>query len=155
MLEPPVQQRNAAIGFRILHATDQVWRVTNPLGVVNANLTHQLGFDDLTLRLWRLSPGQAMPRHRHQFQTEIYVLLEGGGRLRVDGTLLILDPMSSVLVEPESVRQVFNDTDTDALWLIAGVPPEAFPLTADQHAAERDRLYPDGVDAMPSELEST
>ncbi len=142
------------MGFRILRAADQVWRPSNPLGVFNTNLTSQLGFDDLALRLWRVSPGQAIPRHRHQFQTEIYVLLEGVGRLRVDDTLLSVEPMSSVLVEPESVRQVFNDTDGDALWLIAGVPPEAFPLTGDQHAAERDRLYPDGVEALPPELDA-
>lgn len=141
------------MGFRILRAADQDWRVTNSLGAVNATLTRQLGFDDLTLRLWRVTPGQAIPRHRHQFQTEIYVLLAGEGRLRVDGTLLILEPMSSVLVEPDSVRQVFNDTEADALWLIAGVPPEALPLTAGQHAAERDRLYPDGVEALPPELD--
>jgi quercetin dioxygenase-like cupin family protein len=149
-----MRERNIAMGFRILRAADQVWRVTNPLGVVNANLTRQLGFDDLTLRLWRVSPGQAMPRHRHQFQTEVYVLLEGAGRLRVDSTLLRLEPMASVLVEPESVRQIFNDTDADALWLIAGVPPEAFPMTADEHVAQRDRLYPDGVGALPPELET-
>jgi quercetin dioxygenase-like cupin family protein len=142
------------MGFRILRAADQHWSVTNPLGVVNANLTRQLGFDDLTLRLWRVAPGQAIPRHRHQFQTEIYVLLAGAGRLRVDETLLTLAPMSSVLVEPRSVRQVFNDTDVDALWLIAGVPPEMFPLTAADHAAERDRLYPDGIGALPPELDA-
>jgi quercetin dioxygenase-like cupin family protein len=123
------------------------------LGVVNTNLTSQLGFDDLALRLWRVSAGQAIPRHRHRFQTEIYVLLEGTGRLRVDDTLLSVEPLTSVLVEPESVRQVFNDTSGDALWLIGGVPPEAFPLTGDQHAAERDRLYPDGVEALPPELD--
>jgi len=142
------------MGFRILRVADQLWRPTNPLGVINTNLTSQLGFDGLALRLWRVSPGQAIPRHRHQFQTEIYLLLEGAGRLRVDDTLLSVEPISSVLVEPESVRQVFNDTDADALWLIAGVPPEAFPLTPDQHAAWRDRLYPDGVEALPPELDA-
>jgi quercetin dioxygenase-like cupin family protein len=142
------------MGFRILRVADQEWRSTNPLGVVNINLTSQLGFDDLALRLWRVSPGQAILRHRHQFQTEIYVLLEGTGRLRVDDTLLSVEPLTSVLVEPESVRQVFNDTSGDALWLIVGVPPEAFPLTGDQHAAERDRLYPDGVEALPPELDA-
>jgi quercetin dioxygenase-like cupin family protein len=140
------------MGFRILRAADQDWRVTNPLGVVNANLTRQLGCDHLALRLWRVAPGQAIPRHRHQVQTEIYVLLAGTGRLRVDETLLSLEPMTSVLVEPDSVRQVFNDTEADALWLIAGVPPETFPLDTDQHEAERDRLYPDGVEALPPEL---
>jgi quercetin dioxygenase-like cupin family protein len=141
------------MGFRILRAADQVWRPTNPLGVINTNLTSQLGFDELALRLWRVAPGQAIPRHRHHFQTEIYVLLEGVGRLRVDDTLLSVEPMWSVLVEPESLRQVFDDTDRDALWLIAGVPPETFPLTGDQYAAERDRLYPDGVEALPPELD--
>ena len=92
------------MGFRILRVADQLWRPTNPLGVINTNLTSQLGFDGLALRLWRVSPGQAIPRHRHQFQTEIYLLLEGAGRLRVDDTLLSVEPISSVLVEPESVR---------------------------------------------------
>jgi len=52
------------------------------------------------------------------------------------------------------VRQVFNDTDVEALWLIAGTPPEAFPLTGEQHAATLQWLYPDGVAALPPELEA-
>ncbi len=46
------------MGFRILRVADQEWRSTNPLAVVNTNLTSQLGFDDLALRLWRVSPGR-------------------------------------------------------------------------------------------------
>jgi hypothetical protein len=61
--------------------------------------------------------------------------LEGTGRIRVDETLLSLEPMSAVLVKPDAVRQVFNHTDTDALWRIAGTPPEAFPLSAHEHIA--------------------
>ena len=45
--------------------------------------------------------------------------------MRVDDELLTLAPLSSVLVEPDSVRQLFNDTDADALWLVAGAPAEA------------------------------
>ena len=29
-----------------------------------------------------------------------------------------------MLVEPETVRQIFNDTTEDALWLVVGTPPE-------------------------------
>jgi quercetin dioxygenase-like cupin family protein len=140
------------MGFRVLAASDQNWQVTNPLGVVNANLTRQLGFDGMALRVWRVAPGQAIPRHRHEYQTEIYLLLKGDGRIRIDETLVRLSPLSAVLVEPESVRQVFNDTDRDAVWLIAGTPPEAFPLAAEDHVRMRDRLYPDGVEALPPEL---
>jgi hypothetical protein len=41
--------------------------------------------------------------------------LKGTGRIRVDETLLSLEPMSAVLVKPDAVRQVVNHTDTDAL----------------------------------------
>ena len=142
------------MAFRVLNPGDYDWRVTNPLGVVNANLARQLGSHDLALRLWRLAPGQAIPRHRHQFQTELYLLLSGSGRIRVDGTLLRLEPMSAVLVEPASLRQVFNDTDAESLWLIAGAPLESFPINAQGYETELGHLYPDGVEALPPELDA-
>jgi len=140
------------MAFRVLNPADYDWRVTNPLGVVNVDLARQLGSHDLALRVWRLSPGQAIPRHRHQFQTELYLLLSGSGCLRVDGTLLRLEPMSAVLVEPASLRQVFNDTDAESLWLIAGAPLESFPTSTEEYAAALGHLYPDGVEALPPEL---
>jgi quercetin dioxygenase-like cupin family protein len=140
------------MAFRVLNPGDYEWRVTNPLGVVNVDLARQLGSHDLALRLWRLSPGQAIPRHRHQYQTELYLLLSGSGRMRVDGTLLRLEPMSAVLVEPASLRQVFNDTDAESLWLIAGAPLESFPINAQGYETELGHLYPDGVEALPPEL---
>ena len=140
------------MAFRVLNPGDYDWRVTNPLGVVNVDLARQLGSHDLALRLWRLSPGQAIPRHRHQFQSELYLLLSGSGRMRVDETLLRLEPMSAVLVEPASLRQVFNDTDAESLWLIAGAPLESFPINAEGYETELGHLYPDGVEALPPEL---
>ena len=101
-------------------------------------------------RLWRIEPGQASTRHRHFETTEIYLLLEGTGRLRVDGDLLTLNPMDAVLVEPESVRQPFNDTDADQLWLVVGAPNEA-ANTLEMSAETIARLYPDGPKAcLPS-----
>ena len=40
---------------------------------------------------------------------------------------LTLAPLDSLLVEPGSVRQLFNDTEADQLWLVVGAPPEAAP----------------------------
>lgn len=140
------------MGHRIVEAGALRWRVTNPLGAANASVSGQLGCEDVAIRIWRLTPGQAIPRHRHRHQTEIYLLLEGLGQLHIDGERVCVSPLSAVLVEPGSVRQVFNATDRDALWLIVGAPPEDFPLTAADHERELDWLYPDGVSALPPEL---
>jgi uncharacterized cupin superfamily protein len=140
------------MAFAVISRAHQVWRATNPLGVLNTNLTAALGYRDVGIRIWRVAPGQAIPRHRHRHQTEIYVLLEGRGRMRIGDAVLSVDPLSAVRVDPDDVRQVFNDTDADALWLIAGAPPESFPLSAEAHTAELAHLYPDGVTALPPEL---
>jgi hypothetical protein len=72
--------------------------------------------------------------------------------MRVDADLLTLEPMSGVLVEASSVRQVFNDTDKNALWLICGAPKEQ-ANTLEMTEALLAELYPDGPKALPPELE--
>ncbi len=121
------------------------------MGVQNTDLAGQLEAAKLGARLWRLAPGQASTRHRHPTQEELYVLLEGRGRMRVDGELLTLEPLSAVLVTHDSVRQIFNDGDADALWLVAGAPPEA-ANTLEMSEQQLAELYPDGPKALPPEL---
>ena len=60
-------------------------------------------------------------------------------------------PLSSVLVTADSVRQIFNDTDADALWLVVGAPPEP-ANTLEMSAEQLAQLYPDGPKALPPEL---
>ncbi len=136
---------------RILTAADAYWRPSNQMGVLNTDLAKQLEATTLGARMWRLAPGQASTKHRHAGQDELYVLLEGTGRMRVEDELLTLEPLSAVLVEAATVRQLFNDTDADALWLVTGAPPEAantLEMTEEQLRA----LYPDGPRALPPEL---
>jgi quercetin dioxygenase-like cupin family protein len=121
------------------------------MGIQNTDLAKQLGAESLGMRLWRLAPGQASTKHRHFAQQELYVLLEGTGRVRVDGELLTLAPLDALLVGPDSARQVFNDTDAQALWLVAGAPPEA-ANTLEMTEETLRRLYPDGPKALPPEL---
>jgi quercetin dioxygenase-like cupin family protein len=139
------------MSYRVLSADQAFWRPSNQMGVLNTDLAKQLETTALGARLWRLAPGQASTRHRHLEQTELYFLLEGTGRLRVEDELLTLQPHSAVLVEPDSVRQLFNDTETDALWLVAGAPFEA-ANTLEMTPAQLSRLYPDGPKALPPEL---
>jgi quercetin dioxygenase-like cupin family protein len=139
------------LGYRVLAADDAYWRPSNQMGVQNTDLAKQLEAEHLGARLWRLEPGQASTRHRHILTEELYVLLEGTGRIRVDGELLTLAPLDALLVDPDTVRQPFNDTDADALWLVMGAPPEA-ANTLEFSEETMATLYPDGPKAMPPEL---
>ena len=138
---------------QLLRAADAFWRPSNQMGIENTDLAKQLGAAKLGMRLWRLAPGQASTKHRHFEQEELYVLLEGTGRVRVDDELLTLAPLDSLLVGADSARQVFNDTDAEALWLVAGAPPEAANTLA-MTEGTLARLYPDGPKALPPELEA-
>jgi quercetin dioxygenase-like cupin family protein len=140
------------MGFRMLAADDAFWRPSNQMGVMNTDLAKQLGATTLGMRLWRLAPGQASTWHRHPDQHELYVLLEGTGRIRVDDETLTLTPLSALLAEPESLRQVFNDTGSDALWLVTGAPVEAVASTLEMTPAQLQWMYPDGPKALPAEL---
>ena len=139
------------MSYRVLRAEDAFWRPSNSTKVPNTDLARQLGSATFGARLWRLAPGQTITRHRHRETTELYVVLEGTGRMRVGGELLTLAPLSAVEVEPRDVRQVFNDTDADVLWLVVGAPPEpanTLEMTPEQLA----HMYPDGPKAPPPEL---
>jgi quercetin dioxygenase-like cupin family protein len=141
------------MSYRLLPANDAFWRPSNQMGVMNTDLAKQLEASALGARLWRLHPGQASTRHRHRITTELYVLLEGAGRIRVEQELHTLAPLSSLLVEPDEVRQLFNDTDADQLWLVVGAPPEP-ANTLEMTGQELAWLYPDGPKALPPELQA-
>ncbi len=121
------------------------------MSVLNTDLARQMGAGTLGARLWRIEPGQASTRHRHRSTEELYLLLEGRGKLRVGGELLELELFDAVLVEADTIRQPFNDTTEDQLWLVVGAPKEhADTTTMDEELLAF--MYPDGPKAMPPEL---
>ena len=139
------------MAYRLLRSADAFWRPSNQMSVLNTDLGKQLETASLGVRLWRLAPGQASTKHRHGVQEELYLLLEGSGRMRIGDEVLTLAPLDSLLVEPPTIRQLFNDTDADQLWLVAGAPPE-FANTLEMTAEQLEALYPDGPKALPPEL---
>jgi quercetin dioxygenase-like cupin family protein len=120
--------------------------------VENTDLAKQLEAETMGARLWRLRPGQASAKHRHFEMHELYVVLEGEGRMRIDDEVVALEPLSAVLVEPEHVRQLFNDTGKDALWLVMGAPREGVSSTLEMSEEHLAAMYPDGPKALPPEL---
>lgn len=139
------------MAHRVLSADEAFWRPSNQMGVLNTDLAKQLDTPGLGARMWRLAPGQASTKHRHVSQGELYVVLEGTGRIRVGEDVYALAPGSALWVDPEEVRQVFNDTPADALWLVVGTPPEA-ANTLEMTDELLETLYPDGPRALPPEL---
>ncbi len=140
------------MSFHVLEAGEAFWRPSNQMKVENTDLGKQLEADALGARFWRLHPGQASTWHRHFDQQELYVVIEGTGRMRVDDQRLTLEPHSAVLVEPEHLRQLFNDTDEDALWLVVGAPAEPITSSLDMDEEQLAHMYPDGPRALPPEL---
>lgn len=140
------------MAYRVVKAADAFWRPSNQMKVENTDLGKQLEATQLGARLWRLAPGQASTKHRHFDQEELYVLLEGHGRARVDDELLDLEPLDAMLVTADSSRQLFNDTDADQLWLVVGAPQE-LANTLEMSEEQLARLYPDGPTALPPELQ--
>lgn len=142
------------MSYRTLPAEKAFWRPSNQMGVENTDFAKQLEARTLGARLWRLHPGQASTRHRHRHTHELYVLLEGTGRIRIGDDLHTLKPLGTVLIEPRDVRQLFNDTNADQLWLVVGAPPEP-ANTLEMTAEELAWLYPDGPQALPPEIDGS
>jgi uncharacterized cupin superfamily protein len=141
------------MSYRVLAAVEAFWRPSNQMGVLNTDLAKQLEASTLGARLWRLHPGQASTRHRHRRTHELYLLIEGTGRIRIGEELHTLEPLGSLLVDPAEIRQLFNDTEADQVWLVVGAPPEP-ANTLEMTPEALEWLYPAGPKALPPELES-
>jgi hypothetical protein len=72
--------------------------------------------------------------------------------VRVDDEVLTLQPLDTLLVEADTLRQLFNDTDADQLWLVVGAPREEITSTLEISEEQLRQMYPDGPKALPPEL---
>jgi uncharacterized cupin superfamily protein len=132
-------------GYALLRPEEAFWRPSNIMKVPNTNLAEQLGATQLGARLWRLPPYSANTLHRHVTQEELYFVLEGTGRIRVGGQSLTVPRFGAVLVAPHVLRQPFNDTADEVLWLIVGAPRS-------EVVNDPKQLYPEDPKQLPLEL---
>ena len=136
-------------GYEVLLPENQSWRESNMMKIPNTDLLEQLGGrSPLRGRLWRLPPFSANTWHRHVDQWELYFVLEGTGRIRIGKDSLTLPRHGCVLVPPEALRQVFNDTAGEVLWLIVGAPEDG----SSGRSVELSDVYPEDPRALPTEL---
>jgi uncharacterized cupin superfamily protein len=90
--------------------------------------------------------------HKHIHSEEFYFVLEGTGRMRVGDATLTVPKYGGVLVGPEQLRQVFNDTDIEVLWLIVGAPEELEFLPGAKIKPDLSLIYPVDPKQLPREL---
>ena len=76
----------------------------------------------------------------------------GTGRLRVGDETLTVPKYGGVLVGPDQLRQVFNDTDAEVLWLIIGAPEELEFLQGSKSKMDLSLVYPTDPTQLPKEL---
>jgi mannose-6-phosphate isomerase-like protein (cupin superfamily) len=118
--------------------------------IPNADFLERTKSENLGARLWRLPPKSANTLHRHITMEEFYFVLEGIGRIRVGNETLTVPQYGGVLVGPEQLRQVFNDTEKEVLWLIVGAPDrEVEP----GETLDVKMIYPTDPTQLPKELE--
>jgi len=139
-------------GYFLIAPDDLHWRPSSLMKIPNADFLERTGSQKLGARLWRFPPGTANTLHIHICSEEFYFVLEGIGRMRVGDTTLTVPKYGGVLVEPDQLRQVFNDTDTDVLWLIVGAPEETEFLPGAKTKPDMSLIYPVDPKQLPKEL---
>ena len=142
----------AGQSYYLIRPEDLSWRLSNLMRIPNADYLERTGSESLGARLWRFPPKSASTLHKHVRSEEFYFLLEGIGRMRVGDETLTVPKYGGVLVRPEQLRQVFNDTDAEALWLIVGAPEELEFLPGARATSDMSQIYPVDPKQLPNEL---
>jgi mannose-6-phosphate isomerase-like protein (cupin superfamily) len=139
-------------GYFLIKPDDLQWRPSNLMKIPNADFLERTASENLAARLWRLPPNSANTLHKHIRQEEFYFVLEGTGRLRIGDETLTVPRYGAVLVGPGQLRQVFNDTDAEVLWLIVGAPEELELLQGSKSKMDLSLIYPVDPKQLPREL---
>ena len=120
--------------------------------IPNADYLERTGSENIGARLWRLPPKSANTLHKHIRSEEFYFVLEGIGRMRVGNETLTVPKYGGLLVGPNELRQVFNDTAEEVLWLIVGAPEELEFLKGSKSNMDLSLIYPTDPKQLPYEL---
>ena len=140
---------NAIEGYFLINPEDLTWRLSNIMRIANADFLERTKSENLGARLWRYPPKSAGTLHKHPKAEEFYFVLEGTGRMRVGDETLTVPKHGGVLVGPKMLRQVFNDTDAEVLWLIVGAPELEFEPG---QPVDMKVYYPTDPTQLPKEL---
>jgi mannose-6-phosphate isomerase-like protein (cupin superfamily) len=140
-------------GYQLITPGDLHWRPSNLMKIPNADFLERTGSENMGARLWRMPPWSANTLHKHIRAEEFYFVLEGTGRMRIGEETVTVPKYGGVLVGPDQLRQVFNDTGEDVLWLIIGAPEEMEFLKGSLSDMDLSLIYPQDPTQLPKELD--
>lgn len=108
-------------------------------GVKDVSMRLMVGRDDgapsFAMRHFTVEPGGHTPRHRHNYEHEVYVV-EGTGRFEHDGEFHTLTAGDVLFVEPNVIHQFVNESDAAFTFLCL------VPTTFDCATAGSDQPVP-------------
>jgi len=133
----------------LINPGDLHWRESNLMYIPNADYLERTGSEMLGARIWRLPPKSANTLHRHISSEEFFFVLEGTGRIRVDDRTCTVEQYGGLHVWPDQMRQIFNDTDRETVWLIIGAPDNEIPRG---QKPDLSKFYPRDPTELPPEL---
>jgi len=139
-------------GYFLIKPEDLHWRPSNLMKIPNADYLERTQSEILGARLWRYPAKSAGTLHKHIRAEEFYFVVKGVGRIRVGDDTLTVPTHCGVLVGPNQLRQVFNDTDSEVLWLIIGAPEELELLPGAKTKPDMSLIYPVDPQQLPKEL---
>ena len=140
-------------GYQLITPDDLHWRPSNLMKIPNADFLERTGSENMGARFWRMPPWSANTLHKHIRSEEFYFVIEGTGRMRIGGQTVTVPRYGGVLVGPDQLRQVFNDTDEEVLWLIVGAPEEMEFLKGSLSDMDLSLIYPQDPKQLPRELD--
>ena len=80
--------------------------------------TEDLDVDGLGVAFHRVKPGSRQAfAHRHEEAEEVYVVLSGTGRLKLDDELVDVKPLDAIRIDPPVMRSF--EADDDGLEILA------------------------------------
>ena len=84
-----------------------------------------LGSPELGVSRFSYEPGARMPwGHRHREQEEVYVVVSGSGRAKLDDEIIEIGPWDAIRVAPEVIRSFEAGPDGLEMICIGGRKPK-------------------------------
>jgi uncharacterized cupin superfamily protein len=139
-------------GYQLIKPDDLSWQTSTTMRIRNADYLERTGSENLSARLWRLPPKSANTLHQHVRQEEFHSVLEGTGPMRAGDETLTVPRYRGVLVGPDQLRQVCNDTDVEVLSLIVGAPAELDLLPTARTKPDLSPIYAVDPTQLPEQL---
>jgi quercetin dioxygenase-like cupin family protein len=122
------------MAYTLRNLKDDVTDMAPEFGMAPAVESHfgrkELGTQLLGVSYFRLAPDSRLPfGHRHADQEEVYVVVEGSGRVKLDDEIQELRRFDAVRVSPETIRCF--EGGPDGLGYLAFVGPSEEAVEAE------------------------